>query len=186
MTDTAAAPARADVADAPAYQWYAAGQWRDAPEGRLFDDFEPYTGNLFARVPDCGPEEARIAIAAANDAFPAWAGTLPAEKARLFFRAAEIVRRRRGEIAGILARETGSTIPFSTFQQDLVITALEQAANWVYLPKGEVLQSNLPDTHSIGVRRPLGVVASFTPRNGANILSWRGAEPAGGRLHRGG
>ena len=173
MTDTAAPPARADVADAPAYQWYAAGQWRDAPEGRLFDDFEPYTSNLFARVPNCGPEEAKIAIAAANDAFPAWADTPPAEKARLFFRAAEIVRRRRGEIAGILARETGSTIPFSTFQQDLVITALEQAANWVYLPKGEVLQSNLPGTHSIGVRRPLGVVASFTPWNGANILAWR-------------
>jgi acyl-CoA reductase-like NAD-dependent aldehyde dehydrogenase len=63
MTDTAAPPVRADVADAPAYRWYAAGQWRDAPEGRLFDDFEPYTGNLFARVPNCGPEEAKVAVA---------------------------------------------------------------------------------------------------------------------------
>jgi acyl-CoA reductase-like NAD-dependent aldehyde dehydrogenase len=126
-----------------------------------------------ARAADCGPEEAKIAIKAANDAFPAWADTPPVEKARLFMKAAEIVRRRRGEIAEILARETGSTIPFSMFQQDLVVTALEQAANWVYLPKGEVLQSNLPNTHSIGVRRPLGVVASFTPWNGANILSWR-------------
>jgi len=143
------------------------------PGSSLFDDFEPYTGNLFARVPDCGLRVAKIAIAAANDAFPAWAGTPPAEKARLFFKAAEIVRRRRGEIAESLARETCSTIPFSTFQQDLVAAALEQAANWVYLPKGEVLQSNLPDTHSIGVRRPLGVVASFTPWNGANILAWR-------------
>ena len=43
----------------------------------------------------------------------------------------------------------------------------------MFLPKGEVLASNLPNTHSIGVRRPLGVVASFTPWNGANILSWR-------------
>src|ERR1700758_5796051 len=173
MTDTAAAPARADVADAPAYRWYAAGQRRDAPEGRLFEDFEPYTGNLFARVPDCGPEEAKIAIAAASAAFPAWADTPPAERARLFFKAAEIVLRRRDEIAEILARETGSTVPVSAAQQDYVAAALEQAANWVYLPKGEVLVSNLPDTHSIGIRRPLGVVASFTPWNGANILSWR-------------
>jgi acyl-CoA reductase-like NAD-dependent aldehyde dehydrogenase len=36
-----------------------------------------------------------------------------------------------------------------------------------------VLASNLADTHSIGVRRPPGVVASFTPWNGANILAWR-------------
>jgi acyl-CoA reductase-like NAD-dependent aldehyde dehydrogenase len=43
----------------------------------------------------------------------------------------------------------------------------------MYLPKGEVLETNSPGTHSIGVRRPLGVVASFTPWNGANVLSWR-------------
>ena len=158
---------------AQTYKWYAGGKWREAADGKVFDDFEPYTGSLYARAADCGPEEAKIAIKAANDAFPGWADTPPVEKARLFLKAAEIVRRRRGEIAEILARETGSTIPFSMFQQDLVATALEQAANWVYLPKGEVLQSNLPNTHSIGVRRPLGVVASFTPWNGANILSWR-------------
>ncbi|MFJ4655177.1 aldehyde dehydrogenase family protein [Nocardia sp. NPDC088792] len=152
------------------YQWYAGGQWRDAPG--VFDDYEPYTGQVYAQAPHCGPEEARIAIRAADDAFPAWAETPPAEKARLFLRAAAIVRRRE-EMATVLARETGSTLPFAAAQQDMVATTLEQAANWVFLPKGEVLQSNLPGTHSIAVRRPVGVVASFTPWNGANILGWR-------------
>ncbi|HZC51752.1 MAG TPA: aldehyde dehydrogenase family protein, partial [Mycobacterium sp.] len=153
------------------YQWYADGKWRDPP--RLFDDLEPYSGDIYAYAPDCGPEEAKIAIAAANAAFPAWAETPPAEKARRFLKAAEIVRRRRDEIAEILARETGTSLPVAAAQQDYVAAALEQAANWVYLPKGEVLVSNLPNTHSIGVRRPVGVVASFTPWNAAQILSWR-------------
>ena len=169
MTDTAVS--QIESVSIPTYQWYAGGQWRTAPG--VFDDIEPYTGEVFAHAPDCGATEARLAISAAAGAFEAWAETGPAEKARLFFKAAEIVRRRRAEIAEILARETGSTLPFSTFQQDLVAATLEQAANWVYLPKGEVLQSNLPNTHSIGIRRPLGVVASFTPWNGANILAWR-------------
>jgi acyl-CoA reductase-like NAD-dependent aldehyde dehydrogenase len=43
----------------------------------------------------------------------------------------------------------------------------------VYLPRGQVLQSNIAGSHSIGIRRPLGVVACFTPWNGANILAWR-------------
>src|SRR4029450_8754538 len=64
-------------------------------------------------------------------------------------------------------------ISFATFQHDLVAATLQQVAGWVFLPKGEVLETNLPGTHSIGVRRPLGVVASFTPWNGANVLSWR-------------
>ena len=171
MTEATTSATAPSANDARSYQWYANGEWHDAPD--FFDDFEPYTGAIYAHAPNCGAEEAKIAIGAAHAAFPAWADTPPVEKARLFFKAAEIVRRRREEIAEILARETGSTIPFSTFQQDLVAATLEQAANWVYLRKGEVLASNLPNTHSIGVRRPLGVVASFTPWNGANILSWR-------------
>src|SRR5207245_6126275 len=79
----------------------------------------------------------------------------------------------RAEIARILALEAGSTVSFATFQQDLVAATIEQAAGWMYLPKGEVLETNIPGAHSIGVRRPLGVIASFTPWNGANVLSWR-------------
>jgi acyl-CoA reductase-like NAD-dependent aldehyde dehydrogenase len=108
------------------------------------------------------------AIEAAADAFPAWAETTPAERAQLLQNAANIVKRRRDEIAELSARETGSTVPYSAFQQDLVANTLQQSAGWVYLNKGEVLQSNQPNrTHSIGVHRPLGVVVSFTPWNGA-------------------
>jgi acyl-CoA reductase-like NAD-dependent aldehyde dehydrogenase len=146
MTDTIT-PSTDAVPDARTYQWYADGQWRDA--SGVFDDFEPYTGSLYAHAPNCGPEEAKIAIATANAAVPRVGDNPPAEKARLFFKAAEIVRRRRAEIP---ARETGSTISFSTFQQDLVAATVEQAANSVYLPKGGVLVSNLPNTHAI--RRP--------------------------------
>lgn len=161
------------MTDSLTYKYYAGGEWRTAADGEVFEDREPYSGKLFARVPAGGRKETRIAIDAAAQAFPAWAKTTPAERAALFFKAGEIVKRRRGEIADLLARETGSTISFATFQQDLVIQTLEQAAAWVYLPKGEVLQSNVLGSHSIGIRRPLGVVASFTPWNGASILSWR-------------
>ena len=155
------------------YQYFADGEWRDAEGGKLFDVYRPYDRSVYARVAAGGRAEARIAVEAAAAAFPAWSQTTPAERAALFFKAAEIVKRRRAEIAEILAQETGSTISFATFQQDLVAATIEQAAGWMYLPRGEVLASNQPGSHSIGVRRPLGVVASFTPWNGANILSWR-------------
>jgi acyl-CoA reductase-like NAD-dependent aldehyde dehydrogenase len=155
------------------YKYFANGEWRSAERQKTFDVFRPYDRALYARVAAGGRAEATIAVDAAAKAFPAWARTTPAERAKLFFKAAEIVKRRRAEIAQILALETGSTISFATFQQDLVAATIEQAAGWMYLPKGEVLETNAPGTHSIGVRRPLGVVASFTPWNGANVLSWR-------------
>ena len=157
----------------PSYQYYIGGQWRDAYSHETFEVLQPYDRKPFARVPAGQRRDGELAVQAAAQAFPGWSRTTPAERARLFFRCAEIVKRRRSEIAEMLARETGSTISFATFQQDLVAATLEQAAGWMYLPKGEVLETNLPGTHSIGVRRPLGVVASFTPWNGANVLSWR-------------
>jgi len=155
------------------YRCFVGGEWRPAQGNKLFDVYQPYDRALYARVASGGGAEAKIAVDAAAQAFPAWSQTTPAERAKLFFKAAEIVKRRRAEIAQILAMETGSTISFATFQHDLVAATIEQAAGWMYLPKGEVLESNIPGSHSIGVRRPLGVVASFTPWNGANVLSWR-------------
>jgi len=40
--------------------------------------------------------------------------------------------------------------------------APEQDADQVFLSKREVRQSNVPDAHSVAVRRPLGVMAGFT------------------------
>jgi acyl-CoA reductase-like NAD-dependent aldehyde dehydrogenase len=163
-------PTQVDVKE---YSYFAGNQWREAADKKFFEVHEPYSGQLFARVAAASRADARVAVDAAAKAFPAWAESTPAERAHLFLKASEIVRRRRTEIAEILARETGSTISFSTFQMDLVAATLQQVAGWVYLPKGEVLETNLAGTHSIGLRRPLGVCASFTPWNGANILSWR-------------
>lgn len=155
------------------YQYYAGGVWRDAENDRTFDDLEPYTGKVFAKVAAAGKKDMEIALKAASDAYPAWSETTPAQRIELLFKAAAIIKRRRTEIAEILAKETGSTISFATFQQDLLAQSLEMGASWAYENKGEVLQTNVPGSFSMGYRRPLGVVASFTPWNGASILSWR-------------
>src|SRR5450755_160590 len=155
------------------YQYYAGGVWRDAENGRTFDDLEPYSGKIYAKVAAASRKDMKFALTAATEAFPGWAATTPQQRADLLFKAAAIIKRRRSEIAEILAKETGSTISFATFQQDLLAQFLEEGAAWAYHIKGEVLQSNVRGLFSIGVRRPLGVVASFTPWNGASILSWR-------------
>jgi acyl-CoA reductase-like NAD-dependent aldehyde dehydrogenase len=159
--------------DVKEYGYFADNQWLTAKDNQSFEVHEPHSGKLFARVAAGSRADARVAVDAAAKAFTGWSETSPTEKARCFLAAAEIVKRRRSEIAEVLARETGSTISFATFQQDLVAATLQQVAGWVFLPKGEVLESTLAGTHSIGIRRPLGVVASFTPWNGANVLSWR-------------
>jgi acyl-CoA reductase-like NAD-dependent aldehyde dehydrogenase len=154
------------------YGYFSDGRWLTAEAG-TFEDFDPWTGQVFATAARCGRAETAAAIAAADRAFPAWARTSPAEKARILRKAASIVERRRDELAATMARETGTTLLNGRFQLDLVVQLIEQAAGWAYLPAGELLRSDFPDTTQTVVRRPLGVVASFTPWNGAQILAWR-------------
>ncbi len=92
------------------YRYFAGNQWRRAADDQFFEVHEPYSGELFARVAAGSRADARTAVDAAAKAFPSWADSTPAERASLFLKASEIVKRRKTEIAEILARETGSTI----------------------------------------------------------------------------
>src|SRR5258708_29926477 len=87
------------------YQYYADGVWRDAENGRTFDDLEPYSGKIFAKVAAASRKDMNVALTAAAKAFPGWAATTPAQRAEFLFKAAAIIKRRRTEIAAILAKE---------------------------------------------------------------------------------
>ena len=149
------------------------GQWLDAEGGRTFDDLDPFTGDVVARVAAGTRADAARAIRAAADAFPAWSKSPPAERQRIFLRAAEILERRRDEVVSLLARETGATVGFAMFQLHFVPGLFRQAAGSAYSPLGQILPSDIPGAFAMGVRRPVGVVAAIAPWNAALILSAR-------------
>lgn len=150
---------------------YINGRWHEA--GATFDDFNPYTGEVVARVAAGTREHAQAAIDAAHAAFPAWAAMPPGQRQRLFLAAADIVERRADDLVRLLAAETGTASGFARFQIRWSADLLRQAANWGYLPMGDVLRSDTPGRFAMAVRKPLGVVAGFAPWNGALCLAWR-------------
>jgi acyl-CoA reductase-like NAD-dependent aldehyde dehydrogenase len=153
------------------YQQYIGGEWVGAEA--FYDDLDPYRGSVMARIPAGTRAEASRAVDAAAAAFPAWAELPPASKQELFLRAATIVERRSPEIVRLLAQETGCAAGFAGFQVLTAIRLLRQAANWGYLPAGEIIRSDVPGTFAMALRRPLGVVAGISPWNGAHVLAWR-------------
>jgi acyl-CoA reductase-like NAD-dependent aldehyde dehydrogenase len=153
------------------YQQYIGGEWVGAEA--FYDDFDPYRGSVMARIPAGTRADASRAVDAAAAAFPAWAELPPASKQELFLRAATIVERRTPEIVSLLAAETGCAAGFAGFQVLTAIRLLRQAANWGYLPAGEIIRSDVPGTFAMALRRPLGVVAGISPWNGAHVLAWR-------------
>jgi acyl-CoA reductase-like NAD-dependent aldehyde dehydrogenase len=147
------------------------GKWQ--PAGRTFPVTNPFDDSHVANIAAGGRPEAEAAVAAAAAAFPAWAAMGPGERQRLFLKAADITERRLEEIVPIMAAEGGATRVFAAFQVRLSSAMLRQAASWGYLPYGDMLRSDVPGRIAMVERKPLGVVAGFTPWNGAFYLAWR-------------
>src|SRR5947207_11349174 len=140
---------------------------------KTFQDLDPYTGDVVAEVPAGGADEARQAVDAAAAAFPAWAESLPADRQRIFLKAADVLEGRRDEVVDLLARETGCTFGFAMFQIGFVPGLLRQAAALAYAPIGTVIPSDNPGTLALGLRRPVGVVAAIAPGTGELIPAAR-------------
>jgi acyl-CoA reductase-like NAD-dependent aldehyde dehydrogenase len=151
---------------------FVGGEWRPAAGGETFDDLDPYTGDVVARVPAGGRADAKEAIDAAAAAFDAWWHSPPAERQRIFLKAADILEARNDEIVSLLARETGSTLGFCMFQIGFVAGLLRQTAALAYAPIGQIIPSDV-GAFSMGLRRPVGVVGAIAPWNAALILSAR-------------
>ena len=155
------------------YGHFIDGEWRAAESGATFDDRDPFTGDTVAHVAAGTRADAARAVAAAAAAFPAWSQAVPAERQRIFLKAADILESRRDEVVGLLARETGATFGFAMFQLGFVPGLLRQAAAAAYAPVGQIIPSDHPGTLALGLRRPVGVVGAIAPWNAALILSAR-------------
>jgi acyl-CoA reductase-like NAD-dependent aldehyde dehydrogenase len=163
----------ASTQDVRETQHYIGGAWSAGESGTTFDDLNPFTGDVVARVTAGTRPDADRAIEAAAAAFPAWSQSLPAERQRIFLKAADLLEARGNDIVAQLASETGSSFGFGMFQLGFVAGLLRQAAALGYSPVGQIIPSDLPGKLAMGIRRPVGVVGAIAPWNAALILSAR-------------
>jgi acyl-CoA reductase-like NAD-dependent aldehyde dehydrogenase len=142
------------------------GEWRDAISGATVEATSPATGESLGPVAEGGREDARMAIAAANAAFPSWAARTGFERAELLHRVADVCERRRDELARILTLDQGK--PLRAEAEGEVGELIEfwrMAAEDGKRLEGRIPESAAPGRRVLLLRRPLGVVGLITPWN---------------------
>jgi acyl-CoA reductase-like NAD-dependent aldehyde dehydrogenase len=75
-----------------------------------FTDESPIDGRALGEIARGGPEEVDAAVTAAREAFPGWAATPPAERARLLRAIADIVDKRMEELAIVETTDNGALL----------------------------------------------------------------------------
>lgn len=163
---------QADVAGVQVDTRHWIGGRRVASAG-TFEDVSPLDGQVIAEVSRGGQAEVDAAVAAATEAFPAWAALPPAERAAVLFRVAEGVEARIEDLAQVETRDNGSLL--RSHRRGV----MPRVAMNIRFFAEHLLSLSHPDFETRGHTNhvswdPAGVTAIVTPWNAPLMLAtWR-------------
>jgi aldehyde dehydrogenase (NAD+) len=145
---------------------YVGGEWRESASGETYEKRNPWRPSEITGVyPASDVDDARAAIDAAREAFPAWAALPAAQRAAFFGKAATAIEARAEQIAQDMTAEMGKPIRESRLEALRAATILRYAAGEAWRPIGEMYEPSVPNQRLYTLRRPLGVVGLITPWN---------------------
>ena len=151
------------------------GEWVEARAGRSFENRNPAnSGELIGIFPSSAQADVNDAVEAAKAAFLKWRLVPAPRRAEILYRAAEILVKRKEDLARDMTREMGK--PLAETRGDV-----QEAIDMTYYMAGEgrrlfgqTVPSELPNKFAMSVRDPLGVVGMITPWNfPMAIPSWK-------------
>lgn len=146
-----------------------------APIDQVYlDNFEPATGQVYAKIPRSNGKDAERAIESAKNAFPAWALTTKEERSAIMMRIADGIRKRMDEFVVAESRDNGKPLKLAA-QVDIP----RAISNFEFFATGILhFASESHQMEGLGVnytlRKPIGVVACISPWNlPLYLFSWK-------------
>ncbi|CAN5675883.1 aldehyde dehydrogenase family protein [soil metagenome] len=145
---------------------YVAGEWTDGGSGARMQATSPSTGEHIGTVPEGAREDVRRAISAANDAWPGWAAQSAFERAAAMDRIANVIDKRREDLAQTLTLDQGKPLHAEAYDEvDELVEYFRMAAADVVRLDGAMPPSVEAGKRVLLYRVPRGVVGVISPWN---------------------
>ncbi|QHQ37283.1 NAD-dependent succinate-semialdehyde dehydrogenase [Algicella marina] len=154
------------------------GLWADAHDGNSITVTDPADGTELGMVARLNADDARRAAREAQNAWAAWAGTLPQERTAILRRWFDLMIAHREDLAMIMTAEQGKPISEARGEIDYAAAFVEFYAEEARRPNIESVTSHLPDAEVEVWREPVGVAALITPWNFPSAMLTRKAAAA--------
>ena len=161
------------------YQLLIGGRFVDAASGKTFDDLNPSTGEVLAKVAEADADDVSRAVAAARSAFEdgPWSRMSGGERGKILLRIAELLERDKDLIARLESQDNGRPIRETSAQSAIVSRWYRYFAGWADKIEGETIPVQGPYLNYT-VRVPLGVVGQLTPWNHPLLIATKKIAPA--------
>src|ERR1700683_2979509 len=117
------------------------GELAPSLSARTSPVYNPATGEQSATLGLASMEDVRSAVAAARNAFPAWANTPPLRRARILNRFLRIIEDRIDELAEVITAEHGKVLSDAKGEIQRGMEVVEFATGAPHLLKGEVTEN---------------------------------------------
>jgi succinate-semialdehyde dehydrogenase/glutarate-semialdehyde dehydrogenase len=154
------------------------GGWSPAASGRTLDVRNPANGKVVGKVPFSGAVDAERAIAAANQAWPAWRRKTAAERATVLMRWHDLIMLHEQDLGKIMTLEQGKPLAEARGEIGYGASFVKWFAEEAPRAYGETIPSPSGTTRIIVQKQPVGVVAAITPWNFPNAMITRKVAPA--------
>jgi succinate-semialdehyde dehydrogenase/glutarate-semialdehyde dehydrogenase len=155
-----------------------AGKWQAAASGKSFPVEDPATGETLIEVPNGGTEDAFAALAAADDAQPAWAATPPRERGEILRRAFEALSASADDLALLMTLEMGKPLAESKAEIAYGAEFFRWYAEEGVRIAGDYRVAPAGGSRIVVMRQPVGPVLLITPWNFPMAMGTRKIGPA--------
>jgi acyl-CoA reductase-like NAD-dependent aldehyde dehydrogenase len=157
------------------YKNFIGGSFRESSTGNRFRSCNPADiSQLVGVYQSSGSVDVQDAIDAALFASEEWRKTPAPKRGEILFRAARIVEERAEELAVLLTREVGKTLPESRGELHRTVRIFEYFGGEGARLLGQVIPSERESVFAMTKRRQLGIVTLITPWNfPAAIPAWK-------------
>ncbi len=142
------------------------GEWVSAKSGQTRDVTDPANGELLAKVPEAGAEDAKLAIAAARKAFDEgpWRTTPALQRGKLLYKVSQAILDQFDKFVEMEVRDCGKPRREAEFDVNDAANCFEYYAGLATKIHGHTM--NTPDgSVSLVVREPIGVCGQIVPWN---------------------
>lgn len=157
---------------------YIDGKWVQADSGKTITVTNPFDNSVLGHIPECGKNETRRAIDAANKAWAAWRAKTAKERSDLLWAWAHLIDQNKEDLARIMTLEQGKPLEESRGEIDYANGFIKWFAEEGRRVYGDVIASNKTNQHLIVIKQPVGVVAAITPWNFPAAMITRKIAPA--------
>jgi len=148
------------------YKNFIHGEWVGAKSKEKFENRNPANWDeVVGLFPRSGSEDVDEAVASAEAAFKKWRLVPAPKRAEIIFRAGEILRKNKEEIARDMTREMGKVLQETRGDTQEGIDTAYYAAGEGRRMFGDTAPAELPNKFAMSVRQPIGVCGIISPWN---------------------